>query len=182
MTYGINQLSNTTILENQNINHGVKFFKHFRQFSDTFLMKEPDPIPDPFDETHVAVHTLKKVVKSWQKWQILQPYKEFSFNSWSQMNISVEVDSFRTISRWVFSLGKSWFRKRLWFWARCDFFIVEILIFLWQYQNSVLIPGFASNQILDSWLENNNYFIVSGRILWFFGNFGVVMDTRIWCR
>ena len=86
------------------------------------------------------------------------------------MNISVEVDSFRTISRWVFSLGKSWFRKRLWFWARCDFFIVEILIFLWQYQNSVLIPGFASNQILDSWLENNNYFIVSGWILWLFGN------------
>ena len=63
-SYGTNQLSNTTILENQNINHGVKFFKHFRQFSDTFLMKEPDPIPDPFDETHVAVHTLKKVVKS----------------------------------------------------------------------------------------------------------------------
>ena len=30
-------------------------------------MKEPDPIPDLFDETHVAVHTLKKVVKSWQK-------------------------------------------------------------------------------------------------------------------
>ena len=65
-------------------------------------MKEPDPIPDLFDETHVAVHTLKKVVKSWQKWQILHPYKEFSFNSWSQMNYSGDMDSFKTTFRWVF--------------------------------------------------------------------------------
>ena len=134
-------------------------------------MKEPDPIPDLFDETHVAVHTLKKVVKSWQKWQILHPYKEFSFNSWgSQMNLFGRCGLLPDFFSVSFSLCKSWFRKRLWFWARCDFFIVEILIFLWQYQNSVLIPGFASNQILDSWLENNNYFIVSGWILWLFGN------------
>ena len=42
-------------------------------------MKEPDPIPDPFDETHVAVHTLIKSCEVLAKMTNFAPLQRIFF-------------------------------------------------------------------------------------------------------